>query len=676
MNKTIDNVLSRLNSHEQYRGKDIKCHCPAHDDNTESLSVTEAKDGKVLIHCHAGCDTDSVLAAVGLTFADLSPDGATHTNGNGNGTKKRSKLGSIIATYDYTDEQGTLLYQATRHDPKDFRQRQPDGKGGWIASITTPPVRKVLYRLPELMAANLADWVYLVEGEKDADNLRQLGVVATCNAMGAGKWDAEYTKTLTGRRVCILPDYDLPGQQHATKVMAALKGKAAEVIVLNLPGLSDKEDASDWIERGGTLAELQRLTQQMAATTTQAQSNQPSGTGLQSMSEMLLQALGAMEMTFKLNRLEDNIEVDGKRLDDVLGAGINLKLIDQGFSRPNIADGITVLAGRNTYHPVEDYLLGLTWDGHNHLRDLMDCFTGDGTMVRYGGQDVPLHASLIGRWMTGAAARALETGSNTPFKHQTPMLVIIGDQGIGKSSFVRYLASGIGYEYHRESMVNPHGVEDVRSMVTKWIWEVSELASSLRRSDRDSLKAFITQEWHTYRKPWGKHPITKPTLCNFVGTLNRETGFLDDPTGNRRFLPVVINAINHGYKDSIDVNQVWAQVVSMYRNGQTTPELNQAERVALQSVYKEHEIENPLATYIGMYFDVVPSNEELRCHTAVILQRLQEFGIKMPTNLKVAGRELNDVLAPMGLKSDEFRVDGVKGRGWIGIAPNAKAVPS
>jgi predicted P-loop ATPase len=448
--------------------------------------------------------------------------------------------------------------------------------------------------------------------------------------------------------------------------LAALSTGDKTTLFIRLRALGVDEDA---------IKELKAGMKQALAKKTNAQRKAPSGSpAQQSMSSSLLEALGAMGMTFKLNQLEDNIEVDGQRLDDVIAAGINLKLVDQGFSRPNIADGITVLAGRSTYHPVQDYLLGLKWDGHNHLRDLMDYFTGDGKTIQCGGKDEPLHAMLIGRWLTGAAARAIETASPTPFKHQTPMLVLIGGQGIGKSSWVRWLASGIGYEYHRESMVNPHGVEDVRSMVTKWIWEVSELASSLRRSDRDSLKAFITQEWHTYRKPWGKHQITKPTLCNFVGTLNPETGFLDDPTGNRRFLPVVIHALDHGYKDNIDVNQVWAQVVSMYRNGQTTPELNQAELVALAAVHKEHEIENPLETYINMYFDVVPSNQEMRCHTAAILQRLQDFKVGLPADPKVGGRKINDVLAPMGLKSDEFRIDGVKGRGWIGIAPNAKSV--
>ena len=95
----------------------------------------------------------------------------------------------IAATYDYTDENGELLFQAVRYEPKGFNQRRPDGKDSWKWSLKG--VKRVLYRLPELMSADPAKPVFVVEGEKDADNLIQLGLVATTNPMGAGKWSPE-----------------------------------------------------------------------------------------------------------------------------------------------------------------------------------------------------------------------------------------------------------------------------------------------------------------------------------------------------------------------------------------------------------------------------------------------------------------------------------------------------
>jgi predicted P-loop ATPase len=390
--------------------------------------------------------------------------------------------------------------------------------------------------------------------------------------------------------------------------------------------------------------------------------------------QMWLDALRSLGYRFRLNVLEDMVEIDGRRLDDITRSRIHIDMVSMGVSKTYVDDCINVIAGENAYHPVKNYLNNLSWDGKDHLDQLLSYIQGNDQEVKFpDGTSQRLFRLLMARWLLGCVARALDGDNETAFKHQTPMLVIIGKQGLGKSSFVRWLVSGIGYEYHRESPINPHSAEDIRSMVTKWIWEVSELGSSLRRGDRDALKGFITQEWHTYRKPWGKASITKPTLCNFVGTINPETGFLDDPTGHRRFLPIHITAFERGY-DSVDVNQVWAQLVNMYRTG-VSPELSDAEREALEGSYSEHEIENPLQTYLQMYFTIEPGNGSLRCFTADIMQRLRSFGISINNNPKVAGKEINDALAPLGLTRTQMSIDGVKGMGWIGIEENRKAPP-
>ncbi len=163
----------------------------------------------------------------------------------------------IVATYDYRDEQGQRLFQALRYDPKDFNQRRPDGRGGWIYNLEG--VRRILYRLPELLAADRDAVVYLVEGEKDVDRLRNLGLVATCNPQGASKWRPEYGDFLRERHVVILPDNDDAGQRHAQQVATALGGTAADVRVLDLPGLPPKGDASDWLDAGGNVDQLVRL---------------------------------------------------------------------------------------------------------------------------------------------------------------------------------------------------------------------------------------------------------------------------------------------------------------------------------------------------------------------------------------------------------------------------------
>jgi hypothetical protein len=396
---------------------------------------------------------------------------------------------------------------------------------------------------------------------------------------------------------------------------------------------------------------------------------------IKSKADLWIDSLRSLPFTFQLNMLEDMVEVDGRRLDDVTRSKIHLEMASRDVSKTYVDDCINVVAAERTYHPVQDYLNGLEWDGQDHLEKMLQHIRGDDKIVSYpNGDTAQLHWLLIRRWLLGCVARALDGDKEHAFKHQTPMLVFVGKQGMGKSSWVRWLVSGVGYEFHRESPINPHNPEDIRSMVTKWIWEVSELGASLRKGDRDALKGFITQEWHTYRKPWGKASITKPTLCNFVGTVNLETGFLDDPTGHRRFLPIHVTAINRNYEKAVDINQLWAQVVHLYKKGET-PELSKLERQALASIYEEHEVENPLQTYLQMYFEIDPGNTELKCFTANILSRLQEFNVSIVGNGKYAGREINDSLAPLGATRKKISIDGVKGWGWVGIAPNSRNAP-
>jgi hypothetical protein len=168
----------------------------------------------------------------------------------------RPSLGSPVASYDYRDAAGELTMQVLRFEPKTFRQRRPVA-GGWENSVKD--VSPVPYRLPELLAAPLSELAYIVEGEKDADRLASLGLVATCCAGGAGKWRAEHADHLKGRVAILIPDNDDAGRDHVSKVAASLKGIAERVIVLTLPGLSEKGDVSDWLDAGGTpeaLAEL------------------------------------------------------------------------------------------------------------------------------------------------------------------------------------------------------------------------------------------------------------------------------------------------------------------------------------------------------------------------------------------------------------------------------------
>jgi hypothetical protein len=168
---------------------------------------------------------------------------------------------AIAATYDYVDEAGNLLFQVVRFDPKAFRQRKPDGKGDWTWKLGD--VRRVPFKLPELIEAVAAEHpIFVVEGEKDVLTLNALGLIATTNPGGAGKWLSGFSQYLRGADIILTPDADNAGWAHVNDVAAQLKGVASRVRVLVLPNLAPGGDVSDWVASGGTREHLDALVAQ------------------------------------------------------------------------------------------------------------------------------------------------------------------------------------------------------------------------------------------------------------------------------------------------------------------------------------------------------------------------------------------------------------------------------
>jgi putative DNA primase/helicase len=233
-----------------------KSRCPGHDDTDPSLEITE-KNGRVLFICRsARCAQDVIIA--GLRAKGCWPE----FKANGHAALGPSR---IVATYDYLDDAGVLCFQSIRYEPKNFKQRRPDGKGGWTWNLPLNARHRFLpYRLPELQEAiALNQPVLIVEGEKDVNNARRkLGVTATCNAGGAGKWRPEHAAHLKGADAVIIPDNDEAGRNHAEDVAASLHAIAARVRTLTLPNLPPKGDLSNWIEAGGTTEQLWALIEQ------------------------------------------------------------------------------------------------------------------------------------------------------------------------------------------------------------------------------------------------------------------------------------------------------------------------------------------------------------------------------------------------------------------------------
>ncbi|MCD9145785.1 DUF3987 domain-containing protein [Streptomyces albireticuli] len=229
-------IAEALQAHGS-NGRGTAWQCPSHDDRSPSLSVTNGNKG-VVINCHAGCATEDIVSTLGLSMADLFDEPLP--------TRERPQA---VAEYPYCDEQGQVLYRVRRIEPgydgekKTFRQYRPDGTAG------VKGIRRVLYRLPEVVATVQAGGpVFVVEGEKDADNLRATGATATCNVGGAGKWHDDYVRHLVGAsEIVVIADRDEPGRKHAAAVAASVRGAGVPVRVLE-PAVG--KDVSDHLSAG------------------------------------------------------------------------------------------------------------------------------------------------------------------------------------------------------------------------------------------------------------------------------------------------------------------------------------------------------------------------------------------------------------------------------------------
>lgn len=241
-------VLPRLEGVRK-SGGGFMARCPAHDDGKASLSISPGRDQPVLLHCHANCDPEDILGKLGLTWADLTNPKPRADDGTW------TPVGPAVAVYSYRDETGQLLFEVCRTVNKDFRQRVPDpsAKGGYRWRLGD--VRRVPYRLPQLIEAVRDDRpVWVCEGEKDVHTLESLGQAATCNPGGAGKWREEYAEFFRDASVLIAADKDDPGRAHARQVAAALGQVAREIVIVE--AADGCKDVTDHINAGHPLAEM------------------------------------------------------------------------------------------------------------------------------------------------------------------------------------------------------------------------------------------------------------------------------------------------------------------------------------------------------------------------------------------------------------------------------------
>ena len=227
-------------------GDECQTLCPFHDDHKPSFTFNN-QTGRYF--CHGCKKKGDIFHFYGKTNGKGTKRGfGTILRGIANdfGIPWEEKKSKLVKAYDYKDADGNLISQTLRYEPKDFKQRRPNGKGEWIWKDVFKHIQPILYHLPEVLKAKE---VIIVEGEKDVDNLIEMEFIATTCPMGAKKWRDEYNEPLRGKDIILIPDNDNEGREHMTQVAISLNGTAKNLKWIDLPNLPSKGDVSDWIAK-------------------------------------------------------------------------------------------------------------------------------------------------------------------------------------------------------------------------------------------------------------------------------------------------------------------------------------------------------------------------------------------------------------------------------------------
>jgi hypothetical protein len=587
-----------------------EARCPAHEDRNRSLSVGKGASGQALLHCQAGCEIEQVCAALDMTMSQLYPAESA--------PPRSGKLGQMVATYDYVNEQGERLFQVCRFEPKNFRQRRPDpgSKDGWSWSIKG--VRQVAYRLPKVLASVMAGAaIFVVEGEKDVAALEELGVTATCNAGGATKWKSDHAKSLHGAKLVVaIADKDAPGRAHAATVARSLQGHVGAVRVLELPGDAVK-DAADWVKAGGTREQLDALVSASADVPADTQTkrehfdaerevrvvakavtlerNAPLSRSFGSLCDIFEipdLAKPVLAGALEYNEMSGQIAIGRQVVDDnsvnAVRRLIELTHCDKNgagltFTDTEVWKALALIASKHPFHPVREYLDGLKWDGVERIASIPEDILGT--------EGTPIQAALMRRFLISAVARVQKPGIKADC-----MLVLQGAQGAKKSSFLKMLA---GEEWFADTPMDIHNKDSYLQLRGVWIYEWGELESMARARDINVVKGFLSSPSDSYRAPYGKGVVRVPRSGVVAGSTN-EPQFLVDVTGNRRFWPIVTGEDINLEMLAQQRDQIWAEAQALYVRGEQhylTPE----EATALGLTNEEHLHHDAWETLVDEY---------------------------------------------------------------------------
>jgi predicted P-loop ATPase len=370
--------------------------------------------------------------------------------------------------------------------------------------------------------------------------------------------------------------------------------------------------------------------------------------------------LATLGYTFRMNALNDDIEVNGKPITDGLYAKIRVQLRDLGHTRRLTAfeDAWKAEAYDHLYNPIQEYLDMLP--PYSLLNDEPWIIP---KLASYFKDVDNVFSTWLLKWMVGAVAKVQRAGTTQPV--QNPMLVLVGPQNLGKSQFARWLCSGLATHFI-EAQINTEDKDTWLRLGSHFIWEVAELQAVTKRQDREALKDFITRDKITTRKAYGRFDVRMSAVASLIGTVNENgTGFLNDPTGNRRFLTCELTAIDWAYTN-IDPNEAWAEAAYLYQHRPDSWVLAPDEVTKRDEINLRFQEDDPIEDLILKYFEITKDANDF-VSSVDLRETLENFGLKGTT--KQNSMMIASALKNLGVWKDKvnnqrgFR--GIKKKGLV-----------
>lgn len=358
--------------------------------------------------------------------------------------------------------------------------------------------------------------------------------------------------------------------------------------------------------------------------------------------------LNSENIKIQYDELSRSINYNGRIMDSLDFSVIYIKLREKykWNNRRLLADYISTVAKKNKFNPLKQSFEKVKWDGEDHIKKLCKNFVDEDN----------LFYTYFIKWMVGAVARVYQQTQNR-------VLVLEGDQGIGKSWFCKWLVKKIPHEnaFHAGS-IDPNNEKHRMLTVDTLLWEVSEIAKTTKKNI-DSLKDFLSSSNFKNRPAYEKQKVRFQLITSFIGTFNNVYGFLKDPTGDRRFMTVALKSIDFKYCE-IDQDQLWAQALYLYKNGFTW-HLDQYESKNASESNEKFEIEDLLSDQITKIFEI-DKTQDWFTPSVDILDFLKMDSAKVD-NSSAFYQRLSIVMKKFGLKKTRVRTKNGRLSGYSGI---------